>query len=261
MFLANDQNSDLCLDQIANKGVLNPTYDEADELQGTDVSVQPSVITENDDADYPSVLNFCIPNDGLREILHQPIPTVTEIQVTFPLHHAWQTLEDMVRKDKVKMFLARPPPPPIDESQMTDMQRFAYDCMLDDKIKVMYVSGKAGCGKSTVALLACEKLKGRVQCAAGTGRAASIFNAPTVHSALQWSLRGSDSSGHSAAKIGHMQVFYENINVFVFDEVNALSAECLARIHDTMACIFNPGLKKSADGDVLPFGGKKIIFL
>ena len=96
MFLANDQNSDLRLNRIANKGVWNPTYDKADELQGTDVSVQPSVITENDDADYPSVLNFCIPNDGLREIFHQPVPAVTEIQVTFPLHHAWQTLEDMI---------------------------------------------------------------------------------------------------------------------------------------------------------------------
>ena len=96
-------------------------------------------------------------------------------------------------------------------------------------------------GESTVALLACEKLRGRVQCSAGTGRAASIFNAPTIHSALQWSLReSSDSSGHSANKIGEMKAFYEKTDIFVVDEVNALSAECLARMHDTMICIFNP---------------------
>ena len=262
MWLVNDQNCDLRLDRIANKGVLTATFDDADELQGTDVSIHPTLHTENDDADYPNVLNFCIPNEGFNEILHQPVPELSEIHVMFPLQHAWQSLEDMVRKDKVKMFMARPPPSPLNESQMTDMQRFAYECMLDEKIKIIYLVGKAGAGKSSVGLLACEKLKDRIQCSAGTGRAASIFNAPTIHSAMQWSLReSSDFSCHSANKITEMRTFYENTDIFLVDEVNALSAECLARMHETMTCIFNPDSKKNADGELLPFGGKKMIFM
>ena len=259
MFLANEHNNDIRLDRASNKGVLSATYDEADELQGTEVSVRPALYDENDDVEYPSVLNFCMPNDGLREIMHQPAPELDNISVTFPLQHAWQTLEDMIRKDKTKMFIAKPPVPNLTVDDLTVMQKFAYDCMLDDKMKVLYLCGKAGSGKSTVAMMACMKLKGRVQCAAGTGRAAAIFNAPTVHSAFQWSLRR--SNGHSANKIGQMQTFYESVDVFVIDEINALSAECLAMMHDTMSLVFNPQNKKTAEGDPLPFGGKRMVFL
>lgn len=75
----------------------------------------------------------------------------------------------MVRNDKAKMFMAKPPVPLITVEDLTPMQRFAYDCMLDNDIQIVYVCGKAGYGKSTVAMLACEQLEGHVQCAAGTG--------------------------------------------------------------------------------------------
>ena len=44
----------------------------------------------------------------------------------------------------------------------------------------------------------------------------------------------------SANKIGQMQTFYDSVNVFVIDEINALSVEYLAMMHDTMSLVFNP---------------------
>jgi len=165
----------------------------------------------------------------------------------------------MVCSEKIKMFLANPPTPGVCLEDLTAMQRFASDCMVDEQIRVHYVSGRAGSGKSTIALLACQHFRQRIQCCASTGRAASIFNGPTVHSAMQWSLRGSSLTNPN--KIAEMQVFYENVDVFLVDEVNALSAECFAMMHDTMSLVFNPENKRNSDGDILPFGGKKMIFL
>jgi hypothetical protein len=35
----------------------------------------------------------------------------------------------------------------------------------------------------------------------------------------------------------------------------------LAQMHDTMTAIFNPDKKKDENGNELPFGGKKMVFL
>ena len=223
------------------------------------MNVRPTLCDDDDDAEYPNVLNFCLSDNGTSEILRQPAPQLCEISVAFPLNHAWQALQDMACREKTKMFLANPPTPGIRLEDLTAMQRFAYDCMVDEQSRVLYVSGRAGSGKSTVALLACQHFGQRIQCCASTGRAASIFDGPTVHSAMQWSLRGSSLTNPN--KIAEMRVFYENVDVFLVDEVNALSAECFAMLHDTLSLVFNPQNKKNSDGEILPFGGKKMIFL
>jgi len=69
MFLANQQNSHLRLDSIENKGVLSATFDDADELRGTELNVQPTLCDDDDDAEYPNVLNFCLSDNGTSEIL------------------------------------------------------------------------------------------------------------------------------------------------------------------------------------------------
>jgi hypothetical protein len=62
-------------------------------------------------------------------------------------------------------------------------------------------------------------------------------------------------------KADQLRVFYENTDIFVIDEVNAMSANMLANLHDTMTKIFNPKGMKGPDEKDLPFGGKKIVFL
>ena len=49
-------------------------------------------------------------------------------------------------------------------------------------------------------------------------------------------------------------------DVFLVDKVNAMSAAMLAQMHDTMSELFNPNRKKDAQGNELPFGGKKSHF-
>jgi PIF1-like helicase len=63
-----------------------------------------------------------------------------------------------------------------------------------------------------------------------------------------------------AQKRTMLRTFYESVDVFVIDEVNAMSASMLALVHDTMMDLFNPNRRKTR-GEVLPFGGKKMIFL
>jgi len=129
---------------------------------------------------------------------------------------------------------------------------------------VLYLCGKAGSGKTEIALHICKKLNGRVQAGAGTGKAASNFNGPTVHGMFGWSFegfRGDDAPKCNTRKLGELRTFYSDTNVFIIDEVNAMSAATLAHLHETMSLIFNPDKTKNGKNDKLPFGGKKVIFL
>ena len=65
----------------------------------------------------------------------------------------------------------------------------------------------------------------------------------------------------SPARLGELRTFYENTDVFIIDEVNAMSAEILAQLDETMTQIFNPRRETNKEGDVYPFGNKKMIFL
>ena len=143
---------------------------------------------------------------------------------------------------------------------MTDMQKFAYAQMIDTQQQIVYVSGNAGSGKTTVALLAfhSKELKGRCQAAAGTAKAASNFNGPTIHGMLCWGI--DDTQGVAPKKIDHMRSFYEKTDVFIIDEVNAISASTLALLDQRMNDIFEPQ-KNQSRNKWTRFGGKRMIFL
>ena len=255
MFLANQHNREIHLDRLGNKGVLTAQYEPCEDLEGTEANIRPALYDELDDANYPSFMKF-LSADTFREIIDQPPPNESEISVAFPLQHGWQALEDIVKENKAKLFLACPPEPTVSYDDLTDMQKFAYERMIDKNQQVVYVSGKAGSGKTAVALLAfhSNELNGRVQAAAGTGKAASNFNAPTIHGMLSWNI-GEQVSKKS---LQDMKLFYADTDTFIIDEVNALSASTLAKIDETMNEIFEPNKNQS----VRPrFGGKKMIFI
>jgi hypothetical protein len=88
---------------------------------------------------------------------------------------------------------------------------------------------------------------GKVQAGAGTGKAASLFNGPTTHSMFGWShneFQEAKASASNNRKMGQLRTFYENTDVFIIDEVNAMSASSLALLDETMTQIFNPNLKR-----------------
>ena len=44
---------------------------------------------------------------------------------------------------------------PVEDENMTDLQKWVVDLVQKKKQKMVYISGKAGCGKTTVALIIC----------------------------------------------------------------------------------------------------------
>jgi hypothetical protein len=71
----------------------------------------------------------------------------------------------------------------------------------------------------------------------------------------------SNQMSPDSRKIQELRTFYEGMDVFVIDEVNAMSAASLALLQDTMTAVFNPKHRVNKHKDLLPFGGKKMIFL
>jgi len=263
MFLSTKQNIDIHHQRVDNKGMLKARFEGADELDGLEVDIQTALNDEVDTSEYPSLLNF-LPVETFREVLEQKPPTMDDISVAFPMQNDWQTLQELVVIDKHKLFMAKPPAPSVAYEDLTPIQQLAVDVGVDMKQKILYVSGIAGSGKSELALHVCQKLPGRVQVGAATGKAAANFNGTTLHSMFGWSFDDfSGGKGHipNSRKLEKLKTFYENTDIFIVDEVNACSAAMLAQLDECMTAVFNPSHKKDKQGNILPFGDKKMIFL
>jgi len=162
------------------------------------------------------VLKF-LPPDTIRGILEQSPPAMLDICIAFPLHHSWQACEEMVRGSKTTLFMANPPHPAVKLEDMSFSQRKAMEMVVTGQQQILYVYGKAGTGKTEVALHICEHFKGSVQAGAGTGKAASNFNKPTVHAMFGWSPcedRQIVVRANETTKLGRLRLFYENTDVF-----------------------------------------------
>ena len=263
MFLTTGHNVDMHMRRLEHDGTLSAKYQADDEVADTGIPLHVNIQDQVDHCEYPSVLNF-LPPDVFREVIEQEPPQAPEVCVAFPMQVDFQKMEELVKLDKSRLFLAQPPVCSVSYESMTDVQRWAVDLGVDMQQQILYLCGKAGTGKTQVALKICEFFAGRVQAAAVTGKAASLLGAPTVHGMFSWGTydrsQGGDVPVMSSRKLSELRCFYENVDVFVIDEVNAMSASMLAQMHETMTQVFNPKLKK-VGGNVLPFGGKKVVFL
>lgn len=175
MWLSNHHNSDVHRERVNNKGVLKVQYEPAEELETTTVDIQTGINDLMDESEFPCALNF-LPADTFREVMEQKPPTMEEVSVIFPLQPDCQRLEEMVTVDKMKLFMARPPSTSVSYSDLTPVQQWAVDLGVSKHHQILYLCGKAGSGKTEVALHICERMYGRVQAGAGTGKAASNFN-------------------------------------------------------------------------------------
>ena len=79
-----------------------------------------------------------------------------------------------------------------------------------------------------------------------TGKAPPLLGVPTVHGMFQWGTydqpQPDGTPATSSRKVTELQSFYDSVEVFVIDEVNAMSALLLAQLHETMTKVFNPKL-------------------
>ena len=151
MYLVSQHNRDIHLDRVDNKGVLKAQFDEADELVNVDVDIRAAVNDVSDLSEYPTFETFMPPQD-FRDIVEQKALPLSGICVAFPLQHQWQRLEELATHDRQKRFIARPPVSSVDYESMTAIQQFAVDLGTDEKHQILFLCGKAGSGKTAVAL-------------------------------------------------------------------------------------------------------------
>jgi PIF1-like helicase len=157
--------------------------------------------------------------------------------------------------------MANPPKPDVEVSKIIAMQRHAYDLVVNGRENFADY-GKAGSGKTLIAQHLCDKFEGRVQAAAGTGKAASNFNGPTIHGCFMWSAKGTvDARSMSPVKKQTLQNFYENTELFIFDEISACGADLLYLIDKTMRELFCKLIPVTGKRIGEPFGGKTVVFL
>lgn len=235
-----------------------------DEVVNVDVDIRAAVNDVTDLSEYPTFENF-MPPDTFRNIVVQPPMVMSEICVAFPLQHQWQRLEEIATHAKARRFLANPPPSPVDYKDMSPVQQFAVDIGKDERRQILFLCGKAGSRKTAVALKICEYLGGRVQATAYTGKAAALFNGPTIHSMFGWS-HLEDRTLSSAItpdsnKVHDFRVAHEGIELFVIEEALAIPPAYFALIDEMMTAAFNPKHKTNAKKELPPYRGKKILFL
>jgi RecA/RadA recombinase len=264
MHLTNQHNRDIRLDRADNNGVFTARYEAADELVDTTVELRAPITDELEEPDVLSALNF-LPADTFREILEQEPPKLDDIKVAFPLEYTFQRREELVAGNKATLFMADPPAPTVPRENMTYWHNKAIDLVVGGRQQVIYIYGKAGTGKTEVALHICQHFKGAVQAGAGTGKASSNFNGPTTHAMFGWShdeFRQVRFGTSEQAKLDRLRIFYENTKVFVIDEINAVSAAQLGLMDEMMCKIFDPDRQqKLPDGTPKPFGGKTMVFM
>jgi len=255
MYMAGQHNSEVRADRRGNDGVPSLSFVPAEELDGSEERLQSAVNDELDDLAYPDSSMY-LPPDTFAEIIAQPVPAREEVAVAFATQCQYQDLEDMAKDRSVQTFIANVPEPAVRLENLTFMQRKAYDKIVGLQEKCLYISGMAGSGKTAVAQLAAKAIGvGKVQCGALTGRAASNFGGPTLHS--MFGLSANDNSDISERMAVELRKMYEHVQVFVFDEIDCVSPALLARIHRAMNIIWPPKERDTAQY----FGDKNCVFL
>jgi ATP-dependent DNA helicase PIF1 len=145
---------------------------------------------------------------------------------------------------------------------LTAYQQKAIKLVQEGKVQVMYITGKAGTGKTEVAKHLCNIFKGRVQAGAGTGKAAMNYNGSTVHKMFGLSFNEKLDFTRKQKKLAALRTLYSNVNLFIIDEINASSAGTLAMIDAVMEELFAERDRKGKiKASQKRFGGKQMVFL
>lgn len=259
-YLSTRHNRDIHLDRLSNKGILPAVYEASDELVDTQLEIRPvGIADELDSLEYPDANNF-LPVDIFNEIESQSPIELDEISVAFSSSIPWQKAEEMLKKQNDNFFLADPPFPTVPYDQLSRYQKVPIDLIRSGKERILYITGKAGTGKTNIALNICQLFKGAVQAGAPTGLAARTFRGPTVHAMFSWSHLNTLSINMNKDTLDDLRRRYASVKCFIFDEVDNLDAATLALIDEAMAELF---CKRDKHDKVQyePFGGKIVVFL
>ena len=147
----------------------------------------------------------------------------------------------MVRTSKASLFMADPPFPAIERQNLSGWHKRAIKLVTSGKQQLLYIYGKDGTGNMEVALhkdTSNQHFRYRIQAGAGTGKQRRI----SMDRPCMLSLDGLTTktvsqavvTANESTKLARLQVFYDKTEVFVIDEVNAMSASELGLLDKTM---------------------------
>jgi len=93
-----------------------------------------------------------MPPDTFHDIVEKKALPISEICVAFPLNNQWQHLEEVATHDKMKRFIANPTLSPVNDSNMTAIQKFAVRVGKDENHQILFLCRRAGSGKMATPL-------------------------------------------------------------------------------------------------------------
>ena len=127
----------------------------------------------------------------------------------------------------------------------------AFD-LLEHQHKNLFLTGKAGTGKSTFLKYFVENTKKRCVVLAPTGVAALNVDGVTIHSFFKFTPHVTEEDVIKKAKVVNKDAVYHHIDIIIIDEISMVRADLL----DYMDLFLQTALKKK-----IPFGGIQMLFI
>jgi len=127
---------------------------------------------------------------------------------------------------------------------------------LEKSSRSMFITGKAGTGKSTLVKLFTKYTKKKVLILAPSGISAINAGGQTIHSFFGFPLRPilpGDKEIRRFKRDSYQADVVKNVDTIIIDEISMVRADLLDAIHYSLA--LNTGVKNAA------FGGKQIVFI
>ena len=122
---------------------------------------------------------------------------------------------------------------------------------MEDESENLYITGKAGTGKSFLLEFFVNNTNKKAVVIAPTGVAALNVGGQTIHSFFQLDFEVQDPSNEEQMKIGYNRAaIFRAIDTIVIDEVSMVSVDIMIAISKKM---------QIANKNTLPFGGKQVI--
>jgi len=129
--------------------------------------------------------------------------------------------------------------------------KFALDLVLNTH-KNLFITGKAGTGKSTLLNLIRVQTSKNIVVLAPTGLAALNVSGQTIHSFFKFSPQVTTQDAHEIGKKRAKDKVIKNLDLIVIDEISMVRADLLDCID---ICL------KHARGNSLPFGGVQMVLI
>lgn len=124
--------------------------------------------------------------------------------------------------------------------------------LMGDSNKNVFITGKAGTGKSTLLDYFCQTTKKAVAVLAPTGVAAVNISGQTIHSFFGFKPNVTVSEAEKIAKKGRNKNLFQNLQAIIIDEISMVRADLL----DCIDVFLKTILKKK-----IAFGGIQMIFI